>query len=167
MKIENPGHDSRNGPRHKDVSFESSDVETKVIYWYLAGLAFAVIATFFVCIFIERAAMNYSLQQETEMPPSRAEAAGSFSDLPPEPRLQGIQGHDNNAPEDLREMLQKDNQANATGQWLDKKSGIAQIPVSEAMKILAEKGTAGGVTVPEQKKPEAKNGESKKVQPKR
>lgn len=163
MNTKNHGHDSGQPPRHADVSFEGSDIETKVIYRYLFVLAIAVIATFVACIFIERTAMNYSLQEETQMAPSRAAMGDKFKELPPEPRLQGIAGHDNDPQQDLRNMRKEARDANESYQWVDKSSGTAQIPVSEAMKIIAEKGLPGAATgEAEQKKAETKKAEQKK-----
>lgn len=168
MNTKKHGHDTGQAPHHKDVSFEGSDIETKVIYRYLLFLAISVIAAFLVCILIERAAMSYSLESETQMAPSRAAAGSAYNGQPPEPRLQGVPGHEKNPPQDLRDKLELDNQANATSQWVDKNAGIAQIPVSEAMKILAEKGAAGAApSTTEQKKTEPKKIETKKVEPKK
>jgi hypothetical protein len=43
----------------------------------------------------------------------------------------------------LRNKIAADNAANDTTGWIDQNAGIAQIPVSEAMKIIAEKGLPG------------------------
>jgi hypothetical protein len=43
----------------------------------------------------------------------------------------------------MRDKVAADTAANESIGWVDKASGIAKIPVSEAMKIIAEKG---GVT---------------------
>jgi hypothetical protein len=40
----------------------------------------------------------------------------------------------------LREKIERDTKANETFTWVDKDKGIAQIPVADAMKIIAEKG---------------------------
>jgi hypothetical protein len=163
MSTEIHGHGAGQTPHHKDVSFEDSDIETKIIYRYLMFLALSVIATFAVCIFIERAAVNFSSESETPMAPSREAMGSDFSALPPEPRLQGVPGHGTDPQQDLRNMRQEAKSANESYQWIDKSAGIAQIPVSEAMKMLAEKGIAGAAAgAPEQKKVEPKKAEPKK-----
>lgn len=164
MSTKNHGHDSGQAPHHADVSFEGSDIETRVIYRYLLFLAISVIATFFVCIFIERAAVNFSHESETQMVPSRAAMGSNYTALPPEPRLQGVPGHANDPQQDLRVMRKEAQDANESYQWMDKNSGTAQIPVSEAMKMLAEKGTAAGSPAPaDTKKVEPKKTETKKA----
>lgn len=62
---------------------------------------------------------------------------------PPEPRLQGVPGHESDPQQDLREKIHADNAANEQLRWVDQNSGIAQIPVSEAMKLVVEKGVHG------------------------
>jgi hypothetical protein len=72
--------------------------------------------------------------------------------MPPEPRLQGVPGHENDPQKDLREKLKTDQDANEKLEWLDKNAGIAQIPVKDAMKIIAEKGLPAASAPPAEKK---------------
>jgi hypothetical protein len=66
--------------------------------------------------------------------------------MPPEPRLQGVPGHDADPQRDLRGKLRADTEANEKLEWIDKNAGIAQIPVKDAMRIIAEKGLPGTPT---------------------
>ena len=68
--------------------------------------------------------------------------------LPPEPRLQGVPGHLSDPQQEMRNKIQADTAANETYAWVDKEKGIAQIPVSEAMKIIAEKGAVPAPAAP-------------------
>jgi hypothetical protein len=122
--------------RHDDVSFESSDVQTKSILAYLVFLAIAVIATFAICVYIFRYATNFAAQTDTPPPPVHQ---GIAPTMPPEPRLQGILGHETDAQQDMRNKVKEDTAANERLGWIDEKAGIAQIPVRDAMKIIAEK----------------------------
>ena len=72
--------------------------------------------------------------------------------MPPEPRLQGVPGHRTDPQYDLREKLQEDREANEKAGWIDQSAGIAQIPVEDAMKIIAEKGLPAASTPPAEKK---------------
>jgi len=136
-------------PRHADVSFEGSDVHVGTIYWYLLALGLATAAALLICIFILRFTKNFAASSDTPPPPSRA-AMGS--DLPPEPRLQGMPGHLDDPQKDFRNKLKADNAANEKLEWIDKNAGIAQIPVKDAMKIIAEKGLPGTSAAPAEKK---------------
>ena len=137
------GHASGNDPRHADVSFEPRDVQTATIYWYLFALGLATAVALLICIFILRFTRNLAASSETPPPPSRQALGKEYRPFPPEPRLQGVPGHESDPQRDLREKLRADNAANEKLEWLDKEAGIAQIPVKDAMKIIAEKGLPG------------------------
>jgi hypothetical protein len=60
--------------------------------------------------------------------------------IPPQPRLQQTPGHPNPLPQELQRMrADADQKLNSYG-WSDQRSGIAHVPISEAMKIIAERG---------------------------
>ncbi|HVH72125.1 MAG TPA: hypothetical protein VNB49_13580 [Candidatus Dormibacteraeota bacterium] len=124
-------------PSHSDVSFEESDIKVGTIYWYLVALGLATVAALIICVFILRFTYNLAASSDAPPPPSRA-ALGK--DFPPEPRLQGVPGHEFDPQKDLRAKLKADIEANEKLEWIDRNAGIAQIPVEDAMKIIAEKG---------------------------
>ena len=128
--------------RHTDVSFEERDVNARTIYGYLFALGLAVVAALLICIYILRFTLNYAASTDAPPPPSREALGKDFRALPPEPRLQGVPGHETDPQADLRKKIQEDSEANEKLEWIDKSSGIAQIPVKDAMKIIAEKGLA-------------------------
>jgi hypothetical protein len=138
-------------PRHDDVQFEKTDVQPRVIYWYLLLLALAVVVSYAACIFVLRLTTRIAADSDTPPPPVRVEMGKTFQDYPPEPRLQGVPGHTTDPQADLREKIQQDTEANDRFGWVDESAGIAQIPVKDAMKIIAEKGLPGA-TAPAEKK---------------
>jgi hypothetical protein len=127
-------------PRNTDVSFEKADVQVTTIYWYLGALAIAVILSYVVCVFVLRLTTKIAVEFDTPPPTIRQEMGSAYQALPPEPRLQGVPGHGTDPQTDLRQKLQADTAANEKYGWIDQSSGIAQIPVHDAMKIIAEKG---------------------------
>jgi hypothetical protein len=138
-------HDKNRGqadgaPFHSDVSFEERDINAGTIYWYLFALGLATAAALVICVFVYRFTGGLARSSDTAPPPSR-QALGK--DYPPEPRLQGVPGHQSDPQKDLRQKLQADNAANEKLQWIDKNAGIAQIPVEDAVKIIGEKGLPG------------------------
>jgi hypothetical protein len=137
-------------PRNADVSFEERDVQVSTMYWYLFALGLAVAATLVISIFILRFTTNLAASSEPAPPPSREAQSKDFR-MPPEPRLQGVPGHENDPQKDLREKLKADMDANEKLEWLDKNAGIAQIPVKEAMRIIVAKGLPG-VSAPQAEK---------------
>ena len=133
------GHDTGE-PRHADVSFEERDVKAGTIYGYLLALGLAVVASLLVCVYILRFTLKFAASNDAPPPPSRAALGPDYRELPPEPRLQGVPGHATDPQQDMRDKLKADNEANQKFQWIDESSGIAQIPVKDAMKLIAEKG---------------------------
>jgi len=139
-------------PRHTDVSFEERDVNARTIYGYLFALGLAVVAALLICIYILRFTLNFAASTDTPPPPSREALGKDFRQLPPEPRLQGVPGHETDPQADLRKKMQEDSEANEKLEWIDKSGGVAQIPVKDAMKIIAEKGLAAAPAPAEKKK---------------
>ena len=145
-------HDTGQEPRHTDVSFEERDIKASTIYGYLLALGAAVVASLLVCVYILRFTRNFMSSFDTPPPPSREALGKDYRMLPPEPRLQGVPGHQSDPQADLRKKNQEDAEANEKLEWIDKSGGIAQIPVKEAMKIIAEKGLSAAPVQAEKKK---------------
>jgi hypothetical protein len=137
-------HNTGQEPRHTDVSFEERDVQTGTIYGYLLALALAVVASALICVYILRFTRNYAASTDTPPPPSRDALGKDYRALPPEPRLQGVPGHQTDPQADLRQKVHDDSEANEKFEWIDRGSGIVQIPVKDAMKMIAEKGLPAG-----------------------
>jgi hypothetical protein len=135
-------HNTGQEPRHADVSFEERDIKASTIYGYLFALGLAVVASLLICVYILRFTLNYAASSDTPPPPSREALGKDYRAMPPEPRLQGFRfpGQEADPQADLRKMIQDDSEANEKLEWIDRSSGIAQIPVKDAMKIIAEKG---------------------------
>ncbi len=138
-------------PRHDDVAFEKADVHPSTIYWYLGALAVAVVLSYVVCVFVLRITTKIAVDFDTPPPAIRQELGSAYDALPPEPRLQGVPGHPEDPQADLRNKIAADEAANATASWIDQSTGVAQIPVSQAMKIIAEKGLPGAPASAEKK----------------
>jgi len=136
-------------PRHSDVSFEERDINVGTIYWYLIALGLATALALILCIFVYRFTSSLASSLDTPPPPSRAAFP---KDYPPEPRLQGVPGHEFDPQKDLRFKLKADLDANERLGWIDKNAGTAQIPVEDAMKIIAEKGLPGAAGPSAEKK---------------
>jgi len=145
-------HNTGQEPRHNDVSFEERDVQASTIYGYLFTLGLAVVISALICVYILRFTLRYAASTDTPPPPSREALGKDYRVLPPEPRLQGVPGHQTDPQADLRKKIQEDSEANEKLEWIDKAGGIAQIPVKDAMKIVAEKGLPAGPAPAAEKK---------------
>jgi hypothetical protein len=149
-------HNSAQGagglPENDTVAFDSRDVKARTIYIYLAALASAVIFSYIVCVFVLRVTTRLAAESDTPPPPVREEMGKDYVTMPPEPRLQGVPGHGTDPQYDLRDKMQKDSEADEKAAWIDQNTGIARIPVEDAMKIIAEKGLPAVSTPPAEKK---------------
>jgi hypothetical protein len=139
-------------PENDAVAFETSDVQARTIYAYLAVLGAAVILSYVVSVFVLRVTTRLAAGSDTPPPPVREEMGKDYLTMPPEPRLQGVPGHGTDPQYDLREKMQEDSEADEKAGWIDQNSGVAQIPVEDAMKIIAEKGLPAASTPPAEKK---------------
>ena len=143
------GHGQEGRPVHDDVAFEPRDVRTSPILKFLIYLGVTIILSYGLTLLVYRGLTRYWRDTYTAPPPSRGNAAAT---MPPEPRLQGMPGHLSDPQKDWRDKVKADNEANNQLLWIDKNSGIAQIPVSEAMKLISEKGLPAVPVAPAEKK---------------
>ena len=130
-------------PFHETVTFEPRDINVGTVAKQLIYLGLTIVIALLICIPILKFLTGMAAENDTPMPPVRAQMSTGDRDnmsLPPEPRLQGVPGHTADAQQDLRDKNAADTTANESLGWVDKANGIAKIPVSEAMKIIAEKG---------------------------
>jgi hypothetical protein len=144
-------HGTDQPPHHADVSFEIRDIQVGTIYRYLLALGLATAGALFICVYILRFTSSVADSSEIPPPPSRQTHQ---RELPPEPRLQGLgfPGQEADPQADLRKKIRDDTEANQKFEWIDESSGIAQIPVKDAMKLIAEKGLPDVYTPPAEKK---------------
>jgi hypothetical protein len=137
------GHAENGAPVHSDVTFEPRDIDIGTIARYLVYLAITIVLALAICVPILNVLTKFAAEQDTPMPAVRAEMTQKQRDdqqMPPMPRLQGVPGSENDPQQDMRNKIEADTRANETLAWVDKDKGIAQIPVADAMKIIAEKG---------------------------
>jgi hypothetical protein len=134
---------------HQDVAFEARDVRVSPILKFLMYLGISIVISYFVALGIYRGLRRFWAESYPQPIPSRVEAGPT---MPPEPRLQGMPGHQNDPQQDLRDKLKADIEANNTLEWVDEKAGIAEIPVSDAMQLIVEKGLPAIATPPAEKK---------------
>jgi len=137
------GHATNGKPVHSTVTFEPRDIDIGTVARYLVYLALTIAFALLLCVPILKMLTSYVAQQDPPLPPVRAamtQQQRDEKDMPMEPRLQGIPGHVSDPQQDMREKIQNDTAVNNMYAWVDKDKGIAQIPVAEAMKIIAQKG---------------------------
>ena len=144
------GQAGSNGrPVHKDVKFEATDVRTSPILKFLVYLGIVIVLSYVAAFGIYRGLKNYWASDYAQPVPSQLAAGPS---MPPEPRLQGMPGHLVDPQQDFRDKTKADTEANEQLGWVDEKAGIAQIPVSDAMKLIVQKGLPAVAPPPAEKK---------------
>jgi hypothetical protein len=110
---------------------EESDVNVGAVFGFGAGLA-ALTAVVFVVVWLVFVFLDR--RERSIEAPAYPLAEGQGLRLPPEPRLQ-------TAPRtDLREFRSREDALLDSYQWVDKASGVVRIPVSEAMKLVVQRG---------------------------
>jgi hypothetical protein len=114
---------------------ESSDFSlTPVI---VAGIGLVILLT------VAAAAMlglfdGLAFYEAKVSPPANPLAAAEGPRLPPQPRLQA------HPLKDLEELRKAEQQVLTSYAWVDQSAGIARIPVTRAMEILAQRAGATG-----------------------
>jgi len=124
-------------PQHQTVSFEERDVSSSPILKFLGSLGLAIVFSYFLTSGIYHGLTRHWNSEYAPPPPSRTDKSPL---RPPEPMLQGMPGHLSDPQRDWRDKVKEDTEANNRLGWVDEQSGIAQIPVSDAMKLIVEKG---------------------------
>jgi len=136
-------------PVNNDVAYEPQDVRVTPILKFLIYLGVGTILSFVIALFVYRGLTTYFADSYPPPPPSRTDQG---STMPPEPMLQGMPGHLSDPQEDWRNMVKEGNAANNELKWVDQQKGIAQIPVKDAMDLIAAKGLPAVAAVPAEKK---------------
>ncbi|HEY2460532.1 MAG TPA: hypothetical protein VGI16_06980 [Candidatus Acidoferrum sp.] len=142
------GRDSGREPVHDDIRFETEDVKATKIYGYLIALAIAVVLSYVICVYVLRVTTRMAEQSDTAPPAVREQMGAEYRAMPPEPRLQGVPGHEQDPQYDMRKKVEDDTAANEQTTWIDQNAGIAQISVKDAMRIIAEKKALPGASAP-------------------
>ena len=126
-------------PIHEDVAFEPRDVKTSPILKFMFYLGVVIVLSYVMVYGIYKGLGYFWVSTHEEPMPSRATMDPKVM-MPPEPRLQEMPGHLTDPQEDYRLKIKADVEANNKLEWVDKQSGIAQIPVKDAMQLIVDKG---------------------------
>ena len=162
MSTETKARSAGSRPVHDDVAFDPRDVGSGGVLRFLLYLSLVVVLALVVCWGVLKFAQSRIARFDQSPTPVRQDVGKQY---PPEPRLQGVPGDPNYHPsdpqQDLRDKLARDRAELEELRWVDEKAGVAQIPIEDAMKIIAEKGLpvrasppgAKAAKAPEAKKP--------------
>lgn len=110
---------------------EESDVDIRAILGFGAGLVLVAIV---VHLFLWWLLGAYNRQAERSQTHLYPLAAGQQEQIAPGPRLQ------DNPQQDMRELRAKQEALLERYAWVNRGSGIARIPIEEAMRMVVERG---------------------------
>ncbi len=116
-------------PRHDDVSFEPTDIDTRHTFITTVSVLIGV----WVVILLLYVPFSYLAHERTVSSPP-ALPFQAHGNLPPEPRLQP------SPRKDLQALQARNNWELTHYYWLDKGKGTVAIPIERAMDILAVRG---------------------------
>lgn len=110
---------------------ETSDVNVRGIFAFAVGLSITgVIVSLVVWLLFAL----FTAREAQRVMPAFPLAAGQENRLPPEPRLQ------TNPRQDMRDLRRAEDAVLSSYGWVDKKAGVARIPIGEAMKLTVKRG---------------------------
>ena len=122
---------------HPKSAHEKSDVDlTYIVIFSLALVAMA----FVVYIALWWMFDHFSVRQARLNPPPSALVLRGEQQRPPEPRLQGVPGHETQPVEDLERMRASEDAALNSYGWVDQTAGVVRIPIEQAKTLLEERG---------------------------
>ena len=118
------------GDPHPELRYEQSDVRAGSIVGFALGLVVVVVlaSVFLLGLF------KLLARQERRHDPPPPPLAQETGRLPPAPRLQST------PLQDLEQLRAEEDRELASYGWVDRKAGIAHIPIDEAIKIVAARG---------------------------
>jgi hypothetical protein len=113
-----------------EVVHEESDVNVPAIVGFGAGL----LAVGIVIQLLMWLLFNFYTKQAAQVPRAFPLSVEYQQQPPPEPRLQ------EHPEEDMRQLRAQEDAILQGYGWVDKGSGVARIPIEEAMKIVVQRG---------------------------
>jgi hypothetical protein len=125
------------GIANPDVAHEISDVSVKGISWF--GLALFILIAL-VCVLMWWMFRSFARTERAAEPPPASRISETEPRLPPEPRLQGVPGHETLPQVDMKELRRRQEDTLENYGWIDEQSGVARIPIERAKDLLLEKG---------------------------
>jgi hypothetical protein len=108
---------------------EQRDLSLRAVAAFAASLAVTIV----VVLSVSKVIINWMTQRHTAEQALPLPVATPYQ-LPPEPRLQV------HAPADLREWRAKEEAQLSSYGWVDRDAGVVHIPITDAMKLIEERG---------------------------
>jgi len=122
--------------QNPEVAHELQDVNVRGILIFGAALLVSAVVIHLVLWWM----LEYFAARDSKAQPKPPPLASERQQLPPEPRLQGMPGHEEAAPIEMETFRTREEDLLNSYGWVDEKGGIVRIPIQQAKKLLLEKG---------------------------
>jgi len=121
-----------------EVKHEESDVSGTALMKFIGVLLVSIV----IILGLMKLLSNYfeAREQGLELPPASRVNPPGTQRLPPMPRLQGAPGSQELPMDESRLYREEQTARVASYGWVNKEAGIVRIPISDAMKLILEKG---------------------------
>jgi hypothetical protein len=122
--------------QNEDVKHEHTDVPISPIAKFLASLTAAIViisvGLYFFFGFLQDRARKQS--------PPPGPLASERNNVPPEPRLHLMPGHEVHPLDEWKLMKAEEEEALSTYGWVDQNAGVVRIPIEEAKRLVLQQG---------------------------
>lgn len=132
--------------KNPDILHEPSDVSIRGIAYFIAILGVSTFLIMVGLVWLYNFFESQAVAEERARPPATLIApppsmtTKDGQRLPPEPRLQGIVGHEIHPLDELKQLnAQYDARLKGYG-WIDQSSGTVHIPIDRAKALIIERG---------------------------
>jgi hypothetical protein len=122
--------------QNPEVAHEPQDVNVRGILIFGAALLVSAVVIHLILWWM----LDYFAVRENKAEPKSHPLASERQQLPPEPRLQGMPGHEEAAPTEMQKFSTREEDVLNSYGWVDQKAGIVRIPIEQAKKLLLERG---------------------------
>ncbi|HYP27959.1 MAG TPA: hypothetical protein VE262_14680 [Blastocatellia bacterium] len=122
--------------QNEDVKHEHTDVPISPIAKFLTFLTVAIVVISVGLYFFFGFLEGRARKQATPPGPLASER----TNIPPEPRLQLMPGHEVHPLDEWKRMKAEEEQAISSYGWVDQNAGVVRIPIEEAKKLVLQQG---------------------------
>jgi hypothetical protein len=123
-------HQEGDAPRNPQIDWETSDIKAAAILKFAVYLLLTTLLVLFVMFKLYQGFARYEASQQPPPPIMRTDAERK----PPLPRLQ------EQPSLDITQLRANENAMLSSYGWVDQQSGIARIPIADAIRVVAERG---------------------------
>ena len=123
-------HHDGDAPRNPEIAWETSDIKAAAILKFAVYLLLTTLLVLFLMFKLYQGFARYEASQQPPPPIMQTDSQRR----PPLPQLQEL------PTLDITQLRASENATLASYGWVDQQAGIVRIPISEAIRVIAERG---------------------------